>query len=281
VSEFAYETRLPEPQLDLVRAALRIAAAFNPGLDLDAYAAEIELMSKALAQRAASAHSAQNILRSLNRYLFEELGFRGNSHDYEDPRNSYLNEVLDRRLGIPITLSVLYIEIGQRNGLVLDGIGYPGHFLVRWVSPEGLPVFLDPFYQGRVHAEEALLGALAAGGLAPQRARSLLAACTKRQILARMLQNLKASFLRRGVPDSALTASDLSLEMSPWDLDERRDHGLIAHAAGRHEVALADLETYLQYRSEAPDGHRIELRLASIRRELASRRSPPGGGEGH
>ncbi len=276
MSEFGDHSRLPEPQIDLARAALEIAAAFTPGLDIEieTYAREIDLMGEALAQRAASARDAHSVLRSLNRYLFDELGFRGNSADYEDPRNSYLNEVLNRRLGIPITLSILFMEIGQRNGLQLDGIGYPGHFLVRWTSPEGLAIYLDPFYHGRSHSEQALLEALAAGGLAEGRSRALLAACTKRQILTRMLQNLKASFAQRQRPDQALLASDLCLEMSPWDLDERRDHGLLAYAAGGPDTAIADLETYLRFRSDAPDRPRVERQLASIRREVASTGDP-------
>ncbi len=277
VDEFARLTRLPEPQLDLALAALLLAASFNPGLDVEAYERELDLMAEALAQRAAAARDAHGVLRSLHRYLFDELGFRGNSADYEDPRNSYLNEVLDRRIGLPITLSVVYLEIGRRNGLELDGIGYPGHFLVRWISPEGLTAYLDPFYHGRSHSEESLLEALAAGGLAAERARAMLAGSTKRQILLRMLHNLKASFARRRRPELALQASELILAMSPWDLDERRDHGLIAYASGRHETAVADLQTYLQYRAEASDARRIEQQLASIRREIAAARSYAAG----
>jgi regulator of sirC expression with transglutaminase-like and TPR domain len=277
-SEFSRLTQLPDAQLDLPLAALEIAAAFNPGLDVEAYERELDLRADALAQRAVAARDLHGVLRSLNRYLFDELGFHGNSADYGDPRNSYLNEVLDRRTGLPITLSVLYIELGRRNGLELDGVGYPGHFLVRWISPERLPIYLDPFYHGRSHSEESLLEALATSGLAQERSRALLAACTKRQILTRMLGNLKASFAQRGQPELAMRASELVLEMSPWDLDERRDHGLIAYAAGRHETAIADLQTYLQYRGDAPDARRVERQLAAIRRDAAFPPSRAAGG---
>jgi regulator of sirC expression with transglutaminase-like and TPR domain len=265
--EFARQVRLPDPQLDLARAALGLAAAFNPGLEIDTYLHELDLMAEALANRAASYQEGAGILQALNRYLFEELTFRGNSADYEDPRNSYINEVVDRRLGIPISLSVIYLELGHKVGLSLDGVGYPGHFLVRWTGPAGNIVFLDPYHQGRTVPEQALLESLAAGGMADERSKSMLSAVTKRQILTRMLHNLKAVFAGREMHDQALLASDLVLIMSPWDLDERRDHGLIAHAAGHPQLAIADLEAYLSFRSDARDAPRVERQLAQIRAE--------------
>jgi regulator of sirC expression with transglutaminase-like and TPR domain len=267
--EFARQVRLPDQQLDLVRAALGLAAAFNPGLDIERYLHELDLMTEALGTRAASYPEAPGILQSLNRYLFEELQFRGNSANYEDPRNSYLNQVIERRLGIPITLSIIFLELGRRVGLSLDGVGYPGHFLVRWTDPAGNAVFLDPFHQGRTVPEQALLESLAAGGMAAERSKALLSAVTKRQILTRMLHNLKAVFAGHELHDEALLASDLVLIMSPWDLDERRDHGLIAHAAGQPVLAISDLEAYLSFRSDARDAPRVERHLAQIRAEAA------------
>jgi regulator of sirC expression with transglutaminase-like and TPR domain len=265
--EFARQVRLPDQQLELARAALGIAAAFNPALDIEAYVHELDLMYEALANRAASSSEPAGVLQSLIRYLFEELRFRGNKADYEDPRNSYLNEVIERRLGIPITLSVVFLELGRRAGLELDGVGYPGHFLVRWTDAIGHAIFLDPFDLGRTVPEEALLESLAAGGMAAERSQSLIAAVTKRQILTRMLHNLKAVFAGRGRHDDALLASDLVLIMSPWDLDERRDHGLIAQAAGQPQLAIADLEAYLNFRADARDAPRVERQLEQIRSE--------------
>lgn len=274
--EFLRQARLPDAQIDLVRAALGIASAFNPGLDSEAYAHEMDLMAEALAQRALAARDARATLRSLLRYFVEELEFRGNSADSADPRNSYLNEVLDRRLGIPITLCVIFMELGRRNGLAIEGIGYPGHFLVRWTDPAGEVAFIDPFNHGRTVPEATLLGWLAAAGLAAERSRSLLTAVTKRQILTRMLQNLKASFASRQRPAEAMRASALVLAMSPWDLDERRDHGLFAHAAGEYETAIADLETYLTHQADAIDAQRVERQLARIRAEFPGGRNAAG-----
>src|ERR1700730_742737 len=230
VEAFGRLVALPDSQLDLARAALLAAAVYNADLDVEAYLHELELMAEGVAQRAAPATDSAGTLKSLIRYLFDELGFRGNKSEYEDPRNSYLNEVLDRRVGIPITLSLLCIELGRRNGLLLDGVGYPGHFLVRWLRDGHEPVFLDAFDRGRVVSEEALLRALAAGGMAAERSQSLLMAVTKRQILSRMLMNLKRAFGQRELAEEALQASELVLVISPWDLDERRDHGMLALA---------------------------------------------------
>jgi regulator of sirC expression with transglutaminase-like and TPR domain len=265
ISEFVREVTLPDEQLDLARAALAFAAAFNPGLQTDTYLHELDLMAEALGQRAAASQNSLAVLRALVRYLFDELGFRGNKADYYDPRNSYLNEVLDRRIGLPISLSLLFIELGRRNGLKLDGVGYPGHFLVRWMDEAGKPVFLDPFNMGATVAEETLLEELAVGGVANERAKSLLSAITKRQMLTRMLHNLKAAFAAKDDFASSLLASDLILSISPWDLDERRDHGLIAHAAGDRQIAIQDLETYLSFRGDAQDARRIERQLEQIR----------------
>jgi regulator of sirC expression with transglutaminase-like and TPR domain len=265
VSEFEREVSLPDQQLDLAQAALAIAAAFNPGLQTETYVHELDLMAEALGQRAAGAQNSGAVLRALVRYLFQELGFRGNKADYYDPRNSYLNDVLERRMGLPITLSVLFIELGGRNGLKLDGVGFPGHFLVRWTDAAEKPVFLDPFNGGATVAEETLLEELAAAGVAAGRAQTLLSAITKRQILNRMLQNLKAAFASRQEFSQSLLASDLILSMSPWDLDERRDHGLIAHAAGDRQLAIEDLQTYLSYRGDAQDARRVERQLEQIR----------------
>jgi regulator of sirC expression with transglutaminase-like and TPR domain len=268
-SEFSQALSLPDQQLDLVRDALAISSAFNPGLDPETYLHELDLMVDAVSQRSAAIRGritgSDRVLNALVRYLFQELGFRGNNADYYDPRNSYLNEVLDRRRGIPITLSVLFIELGRRNGLTLDGVGYPGHFLVRWTNDEGNHVFLDAFNEGKAVAEETLLDELGVGSVAAERARSLLAGVTKRQILTRMLHNLKAAFSSREDFSQALLASELILAISPWDLDERRDHGLLAHAAGERELAIEDLETYLSYRSEAKDARRVERQLELIR----------------
>ena len=137
----------PEEDIGLAEAALVIAAHEYPGLDLNAYLARIAELAETLKGRLRRDIGPTDALVALNRYLFEELGFSGNTADYYDPRNSYLNEVLDRRLGIPITLSVLCIEIGRRIGLALHGVSFPGHFLVKCVVRDGV-VVLDPYARG-------------------------------------------------------------------------------------------------------------------------------------
>src|ERR687887_666743 len=139
----------PEPRIDLGRAALLIASEEYPGLDVLRYVAKLEAMAAAMRRRAFRAAEPMAKIERLNVYLFDELGFRGNSQDYYDPRNSFLNEVLDRRLGIPITLSVVYLEVAARVGLAVQGVGFPGHFLVKHVAGERA-IFIDPFNRGEL-----------------------------------------------------------------------------------------------------------------------------------
>ena len=170
--------------------------------------------------------------------------------------------MIDRRLGIPISVSVLLMEVGRRLGVVYDGIGFPGRFLARAEGPEG-SLFVDPFNGGRTVPEDELAAELAAT-YPVQRIPQLLAAVTRRQILQRMLRNLKFGYLDRQQFASALQASDLLLALTPWDLDEVRDHGLIAHRAGEHRRAIDDLPTYVRFRPEADDAAWVRGMLRAV-----------------
>src|SRR4051812_26816935 len=136
-----------DARIDLARACLMIAQDAYPELDLERYLGEIERMALRLRSRLPQANGAEERIVALNEFLFGELGFRGNAGDYYDPRNSYLNEVIERRTGIPITLAVLYMELGRRIGLPLQGVSFPGHFLVR-LRLRGGTLVLDPFAGG-------------------------------------------------------------------------------------------------------------------------------------
>src|SRR5688500_2385828 len=185
----------PEEEIDLVEAALVVAAEDYPGLDVAAYRARIDELAATLKRRLRADISPTDALIALNRYLFEELGFAGNVGDFYDPRNSYLNEVLDRRLGIPITLSLVYVEVGRRVGLALHGVSFPGHFLVKCTMRNGA-VVLDPYARGVSLGVEDLqqrLKVLRGGAApAPDMVGQMIAAAGKKAILARMLRNLKA-----------------------------------------------------------------------------------------
>jgi regulator of sirC expression with transglutaminase-like and TPR domain len=240
-------------------AALAIARVEYPGLDPDPYVQRLERMGEAAAARlhARSESKVDAQVATLNAYLFEELGFTGNRERYDDPRNSFLNEVLDRRTGIPISLSVIYLEVGRRAGLRLEGINFPGHFLVRAISEPGTEALIvDPFHGG------ALLSEVDCRQLLRQHVGeeaafdpALLATATRQQIIVRMLVNLKRLYVRmRSFPQARFIA-DLLLTVDPPALSELRDRGLLSYHMEDFAAALRDLETYLRLmpRSESPE----------------------------
>jgi regulator of sirC expression with transglutaminase-like and TPR domain len=196
---------------------------------------------------------------ALNKYLFIELGFSGNSDRYDDPRNSCLNEVLDRRTGIPITLSLVYIEVARRAGVRAEGINFPGHFLVRaqqdlHTDDPGDGLIVDAFHDGAILNEHDCR-TLLRGHLGEEAAwePSLLARATRRQILVRMLLNLKRLYLQwRSFPQARVVA-DLLLNLSPHAINELRDRGLLAYHMNDFPAALRDLEEYLKLTKTAGD----------------------------
>jgi regulator of sirC expression with transglutaminase-like and TPR domain len=198
---------------------------------------------------------------ALNRFLFDELGFSGNAEHYYDPRNSYLNEVLDRRTGIPITLSVLYMEIGRRIGLALEGVSFPGHFLVR-LRLRGAMLVLDPFTGGDTLSEADLRERLqrvipegAAGGVpvAELPLDPFLEPATKRQILARLLRNLKGIYRESDRPQRLLEVLNRTLIVSPDAHGSLRERGLLYQRLECYRAALKDLQDYSSLEPEAPD----------------------------
>lgn len=258
---------LREP-IDLGRAALRLGLVEDAELDLAAWEAQLDTLGAAAAERIPSQGDLQSKLRALTGYLFAELGLLGNEQDYYDPRNSYIHKVLERGLGIPISLSVVTIEIGRRAGLGLHGIGFPAHFLVGAGQNGGddLEVFVDPFHQGRLLDREGCEGLLRrfTGGAIPFNPR-LLAPISSRAILMRMLRNLKGTHLRRGELDLALLDVD-RLILLEAGVAERRDRGLIQLARRVFKDAVADLEAYLA--TEPSDAALIQGRLEEARRGL-------------
>lgn len=195
---FAHIASRPDDEIDLAAAALLVAEAEYPGLDVAAYLAMLDDMAEAVRRRLEADAPADATLAALNRYLYEELGFRGNEDDYYDPKNSFLNEVMDRRVGIPITLSVIYLEVGRRLGLELDGVSFPGHFLVKWRAPDRERV-LDPYHGGaeldRDELEDRLRRAI---GQETELSDEYLQPANKRQILTRLLNNLRGIYQRSG-----------------------------------------------------------------------------------
>jgi regulator of sirC expression with transglutaminase-like and TPR domain len=247
---FADLAALPDDAIDVAEGALLIASEETPELDVASYLERLDWLAERLRPATESAQDELERVAALNEGLFEELGFRGNRDDYEDPRNSFLNEVIDRRTGIPITLSIVYVEVARRVGLRASGIGFPGHFLAKIESvpaPDGNDeLVVDPFF-GRtlslVECQERLRQAMGPG---VQLGPDSLRAATPREILTRVLSNLKNNHLRRGEPLEALSCIDRILMLAPHAPLEYRDRGLINEQLGFNEPARADLERFLE-----------------------------------
>lgn len=264
-----------EAEIDLARACLLIAADAYPGLDVDGYLGEIERLAARLRGRLAPGGGTEERVLALNEFLFDDLGFSGNAGNYYDPRNSFLNEVLDRRTGIPITLSVLYLELGRRIGLELEGVSFPGHFLVR-LRVRGAMLVLDPFSGGEALSETDLRERLqrvipegAAGGV-PVDALPLdpfLEPANKRQILARLLRNLKGIYREADKPQRLLEVLNRMLVVSPEAHGELRERGLLYQKLECYRAALKDLQEYTALEPEAPDIDDVRAKLV----ELAAR----------
>lgn len=266
-----------EAAIDLARACLLIAEDAYPGLDVDGYLGEIERFGAKLRARLGAGVAPEERVVALNAYLFDELGFAGNTDDYYDPRNSYLNEVLERRTGIPITLSVLYLEIGRRVGLTLEGVSFPGHFLVR-MPLRGGTLVLDPFAGGEPQSADDLrerlrrvVPARATGGHFPAGLplEPFLEPASKRQILARVLRNLKGIYLERNRPERLLEVLNRMLIVAPDSAAELRDRGLVYQRLECWGAALKDLCEYLRRVPEAADADGIRARTLELARRSA------------
>jgi regulator of sirC expression with transglutaminase-like and TPR domain len=251
-------------EVPLAEAALALAEEEYPRLDTARYLAQLDALAAAALSRA-GARDAASMLRALRATLFGEDGFRGNDEAYYDPRNSFLNEVLERRLGIPISLSIVYIEVAARAGFPVRGVSFPGHFLVKHVSPGGREVFVDPYRGGELLSAEDC----AARHRARTHGRELdpraLEAAPAPQILARMLHNLKRIYVDRRDDPRALWVVDRLLLLRPGDPIERRDRGLVEARLGGATAAAADLEAYLEAVPGADDADEVRGMVAQLR----------------
>ena len=256
---------------DLARAALAIARIAYPDLDSAPYLRQLDDLAAAVRPRLYPQASPEAAVTELAGYLFGECGFRGNQEEYYDPRNSYLNDVLERRTGIPITLSVVLIETGARLGLGIEGVGFPGHFLVRVAGSRG-PLLLDPFYGGRPIGERELLARYRTfvGSDAPALPPDALATTGTPAILTRMLRNLLRAYLDQKHHAPALAAADLLLVLVPDSADEVRVRGLLYEHLECFGAALGDFRRYLELAPEAPDAERIRERVARLVRIAAA-----------
>ena len=233
-----------DEQFPLLEAAASLAMDEYPDLDVQQVPGLIDQLSARLRRRVhATADTAQRFER-LNRFFYRDLGFSGNLNHYHDPENSYLDRVVERRRGIPITLSLVYMEVAERVGLRCDGVGFPGHFLVRCGEPSQ-NLYIDPFHGGSRVSREALLARLAGADLGGASPESFLAGVTRRQIVQRMLNNLHALFRERRDLERWLATVELLLRLEPWNGQLVGERGMLHYRLGAPERALVDLERYV------------------------------------
>jgi regulator of sirC expression with transglutaminase-like and TPR domain len=241
--EFADYVARPAKELRLDVAALLLARTEYPGLDVSEQLGRLDaLAARAECDPGQSPHAN---IASLNRLLFDEESFAGNDKDYDDPRNSYLNDVLDRKVGIPITLCLIYQEVACRCGLPVVGVGFPGHFLAKYIAASG-EILLDPFHRGAiVSLQDCEVKLKAQFGETAEFRPSYLEVASAKQTLTRMLNNLKGVFFRRKDFARVLMIIELALAVDPASRQEIHDRAMIYFLLRRYEQSMVDLRAYL------------------------------------
>jgi regulator of sirC expression with transglutaminase-like and TPR domain len=255
----------PEPLLDLVEASLVIDLEDRPGLDIDRYLEQVGEWSDALRERLEGSHDVDRVVESINRLLFDEEGFHGEDDDYYDPRSALLSETLDRHAGLPITLSILYLEISRRIGIDAAGVSLPGRFLVKFSGAFG-QVVVDPFDGGRVLSKRELqqiLDETFGGGV--QLREHHLRSFTRREILARELAHLKSAYLAQHDLTRAAASIDRLLILDDHDAYELKDRAGVAMQLHAYGEAIACFERYLALMPHAGDTVRIREQIAWLR----------------
>ena len=263
--EFRTAVQRPAADIDLVQAALLFARDAYPDLDPAVYLNQLDEWAADIQSNIAASIDP---LATLNRFLFDDLHFQGNRRSYSDPRNSYLNQVIDRRLGLPITLSLVYIEVARRVGLHVEGVGLPGHFIVRYLDRDSVR-YLDPFHQGRVLTADDcrnLVVDLSNGAL--EFRPVMLEPVDARHILTRMLNNLKNAYMQEQRFDRAMLAVERLLDLAPDEPVHVRDLGLLHYQLDQYGPALQALHRYVALTDAAPDDP-IQQVIAHLQVQIA------------
>jgi regulator of sirC expression with transglutaminase-like and TPR domain len=265
--DFRQAVDQPEEKIELGRAALTIALIDYPNLDIPDYLDRMDRLAMEVTGRSGPEADIYRSIAAVNYVLFRQYGFHGNRDDYFDPKNSFLNEVIERKTGIPITLSVLYMEVAQRVGFMLDGVGFPGHFLVKCVG-DGEEIVIDPFNGGEIKSREdidKMLFDLYGGKVVFHSA--FLAPSTKKDILKRMLTNLKAIYINRNDLVRSLSALDRLVILDPTSAVDTRDRGVVYLRLECYAQARDDFETYLRLRPDAEDAVLVREQLVRLAKE--------------
>lgn len=261
---FYQEIQQADEQIDLGKAALYIAQEEYPDLDPEEYLNALDAMADELEERLPSQRYPLRVIQSINEYLYDDLGFEGNTRDYYNPRNSFLNDVIEQRKGIPITLSLVYLEIARRIDFPMEGVGMPGHFLIRPAIAE-MEIFVDAFNGGEVMFVDDCQQRLSQIYGQPIKLQmGFLESITTRQFLARMLTNLKLVYLDQQQLEKALAAVERILLLFPSVATELRDRGLLYYQLGQFSQAVKDFETYLTKAPDAGDAPVIRRLLTHL-----------------
>ncbi len=266
---FEHLMQQPDEEISVAEASLEIAADHYPDLNKAGYLKIMKQWGTQAARRCRRKNTRRS-LEALNRFLFEDLKFAGNIEHYYDPKNSFLNEVIDRRIGIPITLSVIYMEILRYMDFEAGGVGFPGHFLVR-VLVQDEPLYIDAFHKGKTMTAEGCreFWEDITDSEMPF-SRSFLAVIPRRMVLVRILRNLKRIYLEREDLPRLSLVLDRLVTLSPETPEEIRDRGLVHYQQEAYKLAMKDFQTFLSVAPEAPDSDLIRQYL-QILGEYSSR----------
>jgi regulator of sirC expression with transglutaminase-like and TPR domain len=250
--DFRAYAEQPDDELDLLEGALLIAKDAYPALEPAEIEARLDALAGPLIQARIASMPAPIQARALAEHLFVRVGFRGNRDDYYDPKNSFLNEVVARRMGIPISLSLVYVEVARRSGVTASPVGFPGHFLAR-IDDLDRRVVVDPFHGGEALDEVALAELLRRAGSKLRYSSDMIAATPVRHVVARMLMNLRGIYASRGDYAQLLVVLDRLIDILPDGSEELRDRGLLLGRLGAPEAAIRDLEAYVERQPHADD----------------------------
>lgn len=261
---------IDDERIDLLQAALTFARIEYPQLDPAPYLRHIEMLAHRVAGKIDDPGDPAQCIAAMNYVLFEEEMFRGNTADYYNPRNSFINDVLDRRLGIPITLALLYMEVARRAGFQLFGVGMPGHFLLKHYDIDGRSFFIDAFERGSVLSEDDCKRKIESihDGQITLRPEFLLIV-TRRQMLTRMLNNLRAIYFSRRDFRRALQVVDLILVIYPRSPEDVKQRAALRYNLNDYRGALNDFEEYVKMAPDASDAEEIRQTALGLRRSMA------------
>jgi regulator of sirC expression with transglutaminase-like and TPR domain len=262
---------IDDERVDLLRAALTFARVEDPQLDIERYVRHVDQLGVRVAEKIQDPDDPPQIIAALNGVLFQEEMFRGNTVDYYNPRNSFLHDVLDRRLGIPITLALVYMEVARRVRFQLFGVGMPGHFLLKHYDVDGHSILIDAFERGSIVTEEDCrqkLDSIYSGQVALQ--PEFLLPVTRRQMLTRMLNNLRSVYLSQRDFRRAVQIVDLILVIYPRSPEDMKQRAALRYNLNDYRGALSDFDEYVKMSPDASDAEEIRQTALSLRRSMAT-----------